>query len=148
VPASDFSGTVDAVGASIDSLKPGTRVYGFVPAEDLARGKNGALATFVNVPRKFVLPAPAHLSDEELGGVTLVGLTALTLAATLRQGDRVLIVGGSTAVGLLAADVARAKGASLIVASASGAKAKFIKERGVDETIDCEWRSVQRSQLH
>ncbi|CAD6915043.1 unnamed protein product [Tilletia controversa] len=54
----------------------------------------------------------------------------------VEKGDRVFINGGTTAVGLLAADLAIAKGASLIVATASGSKADFIKKRGVNEVID------------
>jgi len=137
-PGSDFAGVVTAVGEGEQPVwaKAGTRVYGQITASNAVKTNLGSLQELVTIPTKYAQPTPEELDDEHAAGLSLVGLTALVLATPVKAGDRVLIVGGSTSVGLLLADMVRDKGASFVVATASGSKCDFVKKRGIDDVVD------------
>jgi NADPH:quinone reductase-like Zn-dependent oxidoreductase len=70
----------------------------------------------------------------------LAGLTAwqsLVDVAQVRSGQRVLIHGAAGGVGHLAVQIAKGLGAQ-VIATASRAKADFVRELGADEVIDYE----------
>lgn len=148
--AADFSGEIVGVGQGehADWVKEGVRVYGIHSADKALKTGKGSLSSYLTISSRYVVPTPQALEDEKAAGIALTGLTALSLNETLQKGWKVFIVGGSTSVGLAAADIARAKGASLIVASASGEKKKLLQQRGVDEVIDCECALQQRPATH
>lgn len=138
-PASDFAGVITAVGpgAQPSWATQGQRVYGLFSPATSHKDQKGSLQEIVTISTRFIQPTPDDFTDEDAAGVSLVGLAAVALTDPIKKDDRVLIIGGSTSVGFLAADIAFAKGASYIVATASAAKAAFVKNRGVDDTIDC-----------
>lgn len=138
--ASDFSGVITAVGPGPhpEWATKGRRVYGFFSPAKSQKDQRGSLQEFVTTSTKFIQPTPDDYTDEEVAGVTMAGLAALALTDRVKQSDRVLIIGGSTAVGFLVADLAKARGASFVVATASGLKAAFVRSRGVSSTVDCE----------
>ncbi|CAD6905920.1 unnamed protein product [Tilletia laevis] len=146
--ASDFSGTVVKLGS--DAL---AKKYEWLREENVAvwglifnlppTSALGAMSTYTVAEVECIHPLPTNTAAIEAGvtaesaaGLGIVSLTAYLQAQYVKKGDRVFINGGTTAVGLIAADLAIAKGASLIVATASGSKADFIKKRGVNEVID------------
>ena len=65
----DFSGTVEAVGKSVTSFKPGDEVFG---------GRNGAFAEYVvvNAARNIQIK-PARITFEQAAGVPIAAVTAL-----------------------------------------------------------------------
>ncbi|KAK0560140.1 hypothetical protein OC844_003958 [Tilletia horrida] len=146
--ASDFSGIVlqlgsEALSKKYDWLRPEVAVFGTTP--NLPPFKPwGALATYTVVESSEIQPVPlqsaaalhAGVSQESAAGLGIVSRTALAQVHYVHKGDRVFINGGTTAVGLLAADMALDKGASLVVVTASGSKAEFVKKRGVHAAID------------
>ncbi|PWN40283.1 NAD(P)-binding protein [Ceraceosorus guamensis] len=134
----DFSGEIVSVaqGSHASWVKQGVRVYGIWSADKAMGNGRGSLSTYLTIPSKCVAPIPPSLDYESAAGIALTGLTAFSLNETFEKGWKVFIVGGSTSVGLAAADIAKAKGASLVVASASGEKKNVLKQRGVDEVID------------
>ncbi|KAL9937450.1 hypothetical protein V8E36_003859 [Tilletia maclaganii] len=139
--ASDFSGVVVELGSEDLSqqrpwLKTGVPVYGII-ANVPPFIAQGALQTYSIAEVTHIAPLPTTEAARE-AGVTQESAAGLALSQStyVKQGDRVFINGGTTAVGLLAADLTLKKGASLVVATASGSKADVIKERGVHETID------------
>ena len=99
--------------------------------------RDGGLQPVVNVPASACLPMPVGL-DLEAGAVaeTLsVGVRALR-RGRLVPGDRVAIVGGG-AVGLLAAQAARAMGCGTITVVEPIATRRALAESlGVDRTVD------------
>ncbi|CEH13434.1 Zinc-binding oxidoreductase [Ceraceosorus bombacis] len=132
----DFSGEIVSVaqGCHASWVKQGVRVYGIWAADKVLSSGKGSLSTYFTIPSKYLAPIPPLLDYESAAGIALVGLTALSLNQTFQKGWKVFIVGGSTSVGLAAADIAKAKGASLIVASASGEKKNVLKQR--DKEVD------------
>jgi NADPH2:quinone reductase len=72
-PASDFSGTVKAVGDGVTHLKVGDAVYGMAGYN---RGGSGSLAEVTLANASSVWHKPEHLSFEEAAAVPMAGLRA------------------------------------------------------------------------
>jgi NADPH2:quinone reductase len=144
----DLSGTVLATGPGLsleqlEAFKPGTLVMGMVPVEVSLKNGQGALSTHVCVAVEQLGAIPASLQEQlslqDAAGLPLVGTTALALVRRARAGDKVLVCGGSTSVGLVLLQLLKAEGAGCVVATASGAKRDTVKALGADEVIDCEY---------
>lgn len=144
----DLSGTVLRTGPGLtleqlELYKPGTSVIGMVPVEVSLKNGQGALGTHVCVGVKQLGAVPpslqGQLSLQDAAGLPLVGTTALALVRRARAGDKVLVCGGSTSVGLVLLQLLKAEGAGCVVATASGPKKETVKALGADEVIDCEY---------
>ncbi|CPR30712.1 putative oxidoreductase [Mycobacteroides abscessus subsp. bolletii 1S-154-0310] len=111
----EISGTIAAVGAGVDGLVPGDDV--------IAAGQIGGYATRVIAAADQVFKKPASLSFNEAAGFLLTGQTAVHLleATNVTEGDTVLIHGAAGGVGLLATQLAKARGAT-VIATASAAR--------------------------
>lgn len=111
----EISGTIAAVGAGVDGLVPGDDV--------IAAGQIGGYASRVIAAADQVFKKPASLSFDEAAGFLLTGQTAvhLLVATNVAEGDTVLIHGAAGGVGLLATQLAKARGAT-VIATASAAR--------------------------
>lgn len=142
---SDVAGVVLSLGPNVSAadkerFAPGTRVFGIAPADEVVAGKRpGTLSTHAVLNAEQAAPLPDGWSFKQGACVPLTGLTAFAMAKHAKKGDRVLVLGGSTSVGLFLLQMLKAEGVSHVVATASGEKAKIVKERGADEVIDCEY---------
>ena len=125
---SEAAGVVTAVGPGAvgpaGSVTEGQEVIAFRAP--------GAYAAELLVPVQAVVPKPAALTWAQAAGLMLTGATAWhTLTATgVGAGDTVLIHGGSGGVGLMAVQLAAARGAA-VVATASPARHDFLRGLGV-----------------
>src|SRR5580765_6313135 len=133
----DLSGVVTEVGPSVTLFKPGDEVYGF---KDGYVGKTyrGTYAEYVVAPEKALAKKPKNLSHEEAAAVPLAALTAwqaLLNQGRLKTGQRVLIHAGAGGVGVMAIQIAKAFGA-FVAATAGTRNLDFLRELGVDQTID------------
>lgn len=102
----DVAGVVRQVGAEATGFAVGDEVFA-----RLEKHRMGGLAEMVAADCSVVARKPAALSFVEAAAIPLAGLTslqALTEAAELRPGQRVLIHAGSGGVGTLAIQIARA----------------------------------------
>ena len=126
-PGSEAAGVVNAAGP--DAVGPAGPVA--VGDEVIAYRAPGAYATELVVPAAALVPKPRALDWAQAAGLMLAGVTAWhTLAATdVRQGDTVLIHGGAGGVGLMAVQLAIARGATA-VATASPARHGFLRDLG------------------
>ncbi|MER6188109.1 NADP-dependent oxidoreductase [Streptomyces sp. NPDC001652] len=99
--------------------------------EVIAYRAPGAYAAELVVPASSVVPKPANLSWEQAGGLMLAGVTAVHAleAIGLRKGDSVLIHGAAGGVGLMAVQLAVARGAT-VLGTASPAKHDLLRELG------------------
>ncbi|MEC7750285.1 MAG: NAD(P)-dependent alcohol dehydrogenase [Myxococcota bacterium] len=132
----DFAGVVLEADAS-SRFQPGDRVWGLTEIRKLRRTP-GAHAEITRCASKLVDAMPERLSFEEAASVPLVGLTAyqsLVHHAHLQPGQRVLINGCSGGVGLIAVQLARALGAS-VVGVCSATNRSVALQAGCDEVID------------
>lgn len=98
----------------------------------------GALSEYVILKKNQIVKVLAELSKEQLGGLAMAGTTAwqaLFVNAKLKKGDKVLINGGSSGVGHLAIQIAKAYGA-VVTSVSSSRNIDFCKSIGADYTID------------
>jgi L-iditol 2-dehydrogenase len=135
-PGHEWSGLVDTVGAGVADLKPGDRVTGecSVPCGGCAACLSGqyhccanrtevglvgaypgAFAEYILMPAAQIVRIPNGVSLREAAmtepvGVTMHGLDHLSI----RPGENVVVLGDGT-IGLLAAQMALASGASPVV---------------------------------
>jgi NADPH:quinone reductase-like Zn-dependent oxidoreductase len=142
---SDFVGRVLSVkaptAASDGDFVPevGQKVYGMVHAASF-RGRQGSLTEHTVVPIEGLAPLPPNrLSSEQAAGLGVVGLTAVRMEGFAKKGNRVLLLGASTGIGVLLAAMLKSPlvGVSHLVATASGQKIEELQKRGhIDDFID------------
>jgi len=111
-PGRDFAGVVVEGGEWT-----GKQVWG--TGAGFGTVRPGAHAEFVAVPSSWLSEKPAGLSMEQAAAVGVPYLAAwqsLVEAGHLEKGDRLLITGGSGAVGTAATQIAHWKGASVLAA--------------------------------
>lgn len=126
----EIAGTIEKLGGESSDFKPGDAVYGIV--------KTGGFAEYVVAKTSGIAPKPKGLDYAHAAAIPLGGLTAWQAifdTAHLSSGQRILITGASGAVGSLAVQFAKAKGA-FVIGTASGKNEEFVKNLGADEFID------------
>jgi NADPH:quinone reductase-like Zn-dependent oxidoreductase len=135
VPGVDGSGTIVRVGPRVSRLRPGDHVYAY----EFGNSKGGFYAEFTVVHARSAARVPKGLSLEQAGAAAATGLTALQGiddALRLRRGEVVLVFGASGAVGTLAVQFARSRGAR-VLATASGRPAQALVRRlGAHGVVD------------
>ncbi|TMW58440.1 hypothetical protein Poli38472_009999 [Pythium oligandrum] len=130
----DVAGTVVEVGESVSNLSVDDAVYAMAPF-----GATGTFADYVVVDAKHVARKPKNMNFREAAGVPLAAQTsyqALVTYGKLKQGDRVLILGGSGGTGTFAIQIAKALGASFVATTTSARNAELVKSLGADQVID------------
>lgn len=136
IPHSDGSGTIDQIGPGVSEQRLGERVWIWNAAWGRA---DGTAAERVVLPTAQAVALPAAVS---LAAGACLGIPALTAyhAVTMDggvRGKRVLIAGGAGAVGHYAIQIARAEGASQVIASVSSASKQALAEAaGADGTFN------------
>jgi NADPH2:quinone reductase len=125
----EVSGVVTEVGEGAEGpagpISVGDEVIGY--------SVNGGYAAELVAPGSSVLPKPATLSFEQASGLLLSGVTAVhTLVATsVSVGDTVVIHGAAGGVGLMAVQLAVAKGAR-VIGTASERRHDFLRQLGAE----------------
>ncbi|KAF4029050.1 Zinc-binding dehydrogenase [Phytophthora infestans] len=136
----DVSGEVVEVGSDVERVKIGAAVYASTPLNDM-----GTLAEYLVVDEGFVALKPSNLSFNQAAALPTVALTAyagMTTHAELKKDDAVLILGGSTAVGMFAIQFAHNIGARVITTT-STRNVELVKSmdvlarHSVDVLYDC-----------
>jgi NADPH:quinone reductase-like Zn-dependent oxidoreductase len=129
-PGSDYSGTVERVGAGASGVNVGDEVYGNCP--------HGSYAQYVAAPARTMAPKPRKRTHVESAAVPVAAQTAwqgLLEDGQLQRGQSVLIHAASGGVGTFAVQIARWTGAR-IYATASGENAESVRLLGADVVID------------
>ena len=127
----EMAGEVAAVGAGVPSVAVGDRVMG---------AGLGAFAHFALLDHRHAIAVPDSLSWTEAAALP-VGLAtehdALVTQGKFTAGQRVLIVGATSAIGLLGVQLAKSLGAELVAATTtSDAKSAILTEAGADVVIN------------
>ena len=133
IPGYDVSGTIDAIGESVDGVSIGDPVIGFLPMEG-----DGGAAEFVVAPADAVVPAPTTIPLADAAALPSVALTAwqaLFDDGGLESGQRVLIVGAGGVVGGYAVQLAKRAGVH-VIATASPRSEAAVRAAGADEVVD------------
>jgi NADPH2:quinone reductase len=128
VLGSEGSGTVEAVGEGVTSVKPGDRV-----TWAMARG---SYADYAAVPAAVLIPLPDHVDFTQAAAVMLQGMTAHYLTHStfpLKPGHTALIHAAAGGTGGLMVQMAKMLGARVIGTAGSPEKAEI--GDGADEVI-------------
>ncbi len=136
VPHSDGMGVVDAVGAGVDPLRIGQRVWVWNAAWCRAFG---TAAQCVVLPQCQAVALGDDVPDDAAACFGIPALTALHAVLTDGgvAGKRVLVAGGAGAVGHYAVQFARLLGAAQVLSTVSNAaKAGLALAAGADTVID------------
>lgn len=131
----DLSGIIAAVHPSVTDFKVGDHVFGFIEVSLQHKIRQGALTEYARMPASYLAPLPSNTSFTQAAGFTLAGETAyqgLLDHGKIEAGQTVFINGGSSSVGALAIQIAKAKGCK-VYASASGKNEEYVRSLGADE---------------
>ena len=158
VSGSDVAGIVEQVGAHVDGITAGARVFvspgiSCWQCDQCLAGRDnfcrsyalvgamthGGYAEYLSVPFRNVLPIPENLSFEQAAAFPLVSVTAshmLFACAQLQHGETVLIMGAGSGVSSMAIQLAKLAGARVI--TTVGAEDKIPKAviLGADAVIN------------
>jgi NADPH2:quinone reductase len=134
------AGTVREVGTGVDNFTVGQRV--------VATMGNGSHAEIASVAAGSVFAVPDGMSIDDAAGVPIEFGTAddcLFEFGHLVAGETVLVQAGAGGVGLAAIQLAKAAGASLVLATASSdERLERLREYGMDEGINYATHDVIR----
>ena len=125
----DFSGTIEEIGPGVSNFSIGDEVYGCAGGlADLP----GALAEYILADSKLVAYKPVNLSHREAAALPLVGITAYEglIRAGIKQGQKVLVHGGSGGVGHVALQLAKYFGAQVYSTGGGETQLKLIETLG------------------
>jgi NADPH:quinone reductase-like Zn-dependent oxidoreductase len=120
----DLAGTVTETGAGVDAALTGRRVLGF---SQWLKGGPGLQRSQVALPLDNIAVVGDAIPAAELTTFGLNGLTALQVldAAELSEGQSVLVVGASGAVGGFVAQLADSRGLTVLTAGRDTPAAEF-----------------------
>lgn len=131
-PGFDFAGRVVAVGTHCKRLAVGDLVHGMCSFR-----RTGTLSEFIAVPEKVAAKRPESLGLYDAAGLPLAGLTAYcSLSKYLRPESRVLVLGGASATGSAALQVARMFKAGFVATTCSPRSEEYVKSLGADMTVN------------
>jgi NADPH:quinone reductase len=128
----EFAGEVEAVGSAVTAVKPGDRVMG---------SGSGCYAEYAVTDWGRVSPIPANNMSYEQAATLPIALqtmhNALVTAGRLQAGEAVIIQGASSGVGLMGLQIAKLKGARLIIGTSTNAGRRArLGEFGADLAVD------------
>jgi NADPH:quinone reductase-like Zn-dependent oxidoreductase len=134
----EVAGTVEALGSGgpsrtgISDFVAGDEVYGYLSAY------SGGYAEYVAAPASEFVRKPKQIDFDTAASVPVAALTAwqgIFDHAELASGQRILITGASGAVGSMAVQLAKSRGA-YVIGTGSGRNEEFVRKLGADEFID------------
>lgn len=119
----DMAGTVEELGSSVTTFRPGDEVYGMVGG---VGGLPGTLSEFVAVDADLIAYKPRNLSMRQAAALPLVTITAwegLVDRAKVHAEQAVLVHAGAGGVGYAAVQIALAWGANVFATVSPGKRA-------------------------
>lgn len=138
----DMAGEIVELGAGVERWKTGDRVL--VNPVNKRKGLmgemlDGGMAEYCLVAADQLIAMPDRVSFAEAASLPVAYGTAhrmLITHETVKQGERVLVLGASGGVGTGSVILAKMLGAHVIACGSSEAKLKRLKEIGADEVLD------------
>jgi putative PIG3 family NAD(P)H quinone oxidoreductase len=130
-PGMECSGTVIGTGANVTRWHPGDEVCALL--------SGGGYAEQVAVAQGQVLPRPARVTLIQAAALPEVACTVYSNVfqlAKLELGELLLVHGGSSGIGTIAIQLAKATGARVACTAGSDEKLERCRELGADITIN------------
>jgi putative PIG3 family NAD(P)H quinone oxidoreductase len=130
-PGLEVSGTISAVGSDVTGWAVGDQVCALL--------SGGGYAEQVAVPAAQLLPVPDGVSLVDAAALPEVASTVWSnvfMTANLQPGQTVLIHGGSSGIGTMAIQLARAVGARVAVTAGTASKLEACRELGANILVN------------
>ena len=118
------------------NFQSGEKVVAFMGG--MGRQYDGSYAEYAVLPKKILSSFQSSLTWEILGALPEMFQTAygsLNLALGIQAGETLLIRGGTSSVGLLAAQLAKLAGLKIIATTRDQTKTTLLKDNGADEVL-------------
>lgn len=131
LPGLEVSGRVAALGDGVTGWQAGDRVCALLTG--------GGYAEQVAVPAGQLLPVPRGVTLEDAAGLPEVACTVWSnvfLTANIQPGQWLLAHGGSSGIGTMAIQLARAVGAHVAVTAGTAEKLDFCRELGAEVLVN------------
>ena len=131
IPGLEIAGTVMETGAEVTRWKTGDKVCALVIG--------GGYAEFCNVPEGQCLPVPDGLNFIEAASLPETFFTVWSNVfdrGQLKNGETLLVHGGSSGIGVTAIQMAVALGNTVYVTAGNERKCKFCEELGAAKAIN------------
>ena len=104
----------------------------------MGRHYDGSYAEYAVLPKEILIPFSSKLPWETLGALPEMFQTAygsLHIALKIQRGETILIRGGTSSVGLLAAQLAKSAGLHVIATTRDEAKKTLLLANGADDVM-------------
>jgi len=131
IPGLEIAGTIEEFGADVTRWKKGDKICVLVTG--------GGYAEYCNVPQGQCLPVPGNLTFIEAASLPETFFTVWSNVfdrGALKQGESLLVHGGSSGIGVAAIQMAKALGSSVYVTAGSDEKCSFCEQLGADKAIN------------
>jgi len=131
IPGLEVSGVIEAIGSQVSNFKIGDKVCALVAG--------GGYAEYICVDERLCLSIPKGLSFIEAASLPEVIFTVwfnLFQQANLKSGEKLLIHGGTSGVGVMGLQIAKALGIETFATAGSSEKIEFLKNIGVSKAIN------------
>jgi NADPH:quinone reductase-like Zn-dependent oxidoreductase len=151
IPLSDGAGEVAGLGEGVTEFKVGERVTGAffddwadgaITTEKIAHARgaviDGVLADYAVFKKSALLRTPTRFTDVEAATMPCAAVTAWSAVvevAKIGAGDTVLLL-GTGGVSIFALQIAKSRGARVIITSGSDEKLARAKSLGADDVIN------------
>ncbi|MDF0680382.1 MAG: zinc-binding dehydrogenase [Candidatus Nitrosocosmicus sp.] len=161
ISGSDVAGTVVEIGADVSKFKVGDRVVSHSNmscriCEQCTAGKEydckdrniwgfqtgplwGGFAQYTHLPEVNVAKIPENVSFEDAAALSMVGMTAwhmLVGRARIIPGQTVLIMGGTSGVGMMGIQIAKLYNCNVIATAGNQQKMDKCLELGADNVVN------------
>lgn len=139
-PGGEVAGTIEQLGADVQSFSIGQRVVAFTTY--------GGDAEYVVAPDHLTVTLPDEIDFDSGAAIITQGLTAFYILKTVAQvhsGQTVLVNSAAGGVGSLAVQLAKIFGAQVIATAGSPEKLEFAKSLGADTLVnyrDANWQDA------
>ena len=117
-------------------FKPGQKVAAFMGG--MGREFDGSYAEYTVLPRSLLYQFESHLSWELLGAIPEMFQTvygSLHLALKIKSGESLLVRGGTSSIGMLATQLAKNSGLTVIATTRKSEKKELLLNNGVDYVL-------------
>ena len=131
IPGLEVAGIIEACGKAVTSLKIGNRVCALIAG--------GGYAEFAVAHAAHCLPVPSNLDFTEAASLPETVLTVwhnVFQRGQLKAGEKFLVHGGSSGIGVTAIQLAKAFGATVFATAGSNEKCEACLELGADTCIN------------
>lgn len=131
IPGLEVSGIIEEIGTDVKNRKIGDGVCALIP--------DGGYAEYVTVDSSHCLPIPEGVSLEDAAGIPETVFTVwfnVFMMGKLQPGEKLLIHGGTSGIGTMGLQMAKAWGCETYTTVGSEDKVDFLKKLGVDHVIN------------